>query len=306
MVAASSKGDPSLVVLGVTSHSAQDSAAIANRWADVLVRHANEIYGESEGDVVFFEEQMAQAEQAANQAEAALVEFQARNLSTIVQAQLTSFRTTQSDYLADQRQITYIIQDILGLRDHIARQPQDQSISLADSLTALSLQVMAFNAKAPAPIEFQVAAGETISDKSLAEQTALLDDLVATLQAKSAVVDERLEELEPQILASQEERQRLETEYDRLTRDRDLSLETYKTLARKLEEVRISAQGEIGALQVGSYATVPQIPVGPRKTLMALVAGVLGLVVGAFLAIAIELWHRNPPQDTEFDDHQIQ
>jgi uncharacterized protein involved in exopolysaccharide biosynthesis len=288
MIEASSRGDPSLVVLTVTSHSAQDAVGIANQWADVLVRHGNEIYGESELDVVFFEEQVSQAEEAADRAEAAMIEFQARNLAGIVDTQLASLRKTQADYLADQREISYITQDIVGLREQLTEQPEDQPVTLADSLTALLLQIKAFNAQASVPVEFQVGDGQTLSDRSTSEQTAFLDDLVVTLQAKSVLIDERLTELEPQILGLQEQLQKLNSEKERLTRTQQLSWETYVTLARKLEEVRIAAQEENGVLQVGSYAAVPQDPISPRKLLMVAVAGLLGLGVGALAAFAIE------------------
>ena len=144
--------------------------------------------------------------------------------------------------------------------------------------------------QASAPIQLQVNSAASLSGKSLAEQIAFLDDLVTTLEAKSSEIDERLVELEPQILALQQQLQEINTESSRLTRARDLAQETYMTLARKLEEARIAAQEEGGVLQVGSYAAVPGVPVGSRKLLNTAVAGMLGLMLGAFGAFAVEWW----------------
>ena len=121
----------------------------------------------------------------------------------------------------------------------------------------------------------------------------MAEDLVATLVAKSAEIDERLEALEPQILAAQEQLQLLAAESDRLIRARDLSRDTYMTLARKLEEARISIQEADGIVRVGSHAAVPSRPVGSRRLFNTIAAALLGLVIGILVAFAIEFWHRN-------------
>jgi uncharacterized protein involved in exopolysaccharide biosynthesis len=293
VVEATSGGDPSLVVLKVRSQSPQDAASIANAWADILVQKGNEIYGGNEKDVAFFEEQAALAAEALDEADANLVEFEARNQTSIVSTQLESERQAQADYLDAQRAIAYIIQDIQGLRGQLAEQSGTQPISPADDLTALLLQIKAFNAETSAPIELRFDTSGSVSSKSQAEQVAFLDDLVATLQAKSAEIDARLLELEPRILELQQRFQEMNVEYDRLVRAQELVRETYLTLARKLDEARIAVREENGMLRVGSYAAVPEKASGPRTLLNATVAGTLGLIIGVLAALAIESWRRN-------------
>lgn len=297
MVEASSGGDPSLVVLGVRARSAQDAANIANTWADILVHRGNNIYGGSDKDVAFFEEQAVLAAQALDAADAALIEFEARNQANIISAQLDSRLRAQTDYLGDQRTIASIIQDIQGLRDQLAQQAGSQSISLADDLTALLLQIKAFNAQAVAPIELRIESSEYLSSKSPVEQVAFLDDLVSTLVSKSAEIDVRLAELEPQILALQRQLQESSVEKDRLSRARSLADETYLTLARKLDEARIAAQEENRMLQVGSYAAVPERPVAPRKLFNTVVLALTGLVIGIIVVVFVEFWRQDGTHD---------
>jgi succinoglycan biosynthesis transport protein ExoP len=292
MVEATSEGDPSLVVLKVTSQSPKDAAAIANVWADWLVKRGTELYGQGEADVTFFEAQVQQAKELLDQADAALIEFEARNQTSIVSTRLDSSRQSQADYLADQRAITYLIQDIQGLRAQLAELPSDQSASLADSLTALFLQIKAFNTEAATPVQLQVQSGADLSSRSLSEQMTFLDDLVLTLQAKSTESDSRLAELEPEILALQQQLQEINVESDLLNRTRDLARDTYTTLARKLDEARIAAQEDNGMLQIGSYAFEPEKPIGPRKLITTTIAGFLGLVVGVFGSFFVEFWQR--------------
>jgi uncharacterized protein involved in exopolysaccharide biosynthesis len=311
MVTADSGGDPSLLILSVRSHSPQDAAAIANVWADIVVRTGDMIYGESEADVAFFEEQVSQAAQKLSSSDAALIEFEARNQISILTAQLDSWQQAQVDYLGDKRLVSYLVQDIQGLREQLAQREEDEPLSVADDLSALLLQIMAFNAQvaAPntqtttsAPIALQIDTSESLSDKSPAQQMAVLEDLESTLLAKSAKIDARLLELEPQILDLQRRLQEANAEYDRLTRTSELAGETYLTLARKLDEARIAAQEEGGTFRVASYAAVPEQPVAPRTLFNTVVAGVLGLIVGAFCAVGIEFWRQFRGQEQEAEE----
>jgi succinoglycan biosynthesis transport protein ExoP len=302
MVEATSEGDPSLVVLKVRSQSAKDAAAIANLWADTLIKQGNELYGQGEGDVAFFEAQVQQAQEVLDGAETALIEFQAQNQASIVSAQLNSLLQAQSDYLADQRAVTYIIQDIQGLHAQLAEQSESQTVSLADNLTALLLQIKAFNAQAATPVQLQVDGSAGFSEKSPAEQRAFLDSLISTLQAKSTEIDAKLAQLEPQILALQRDLQAINVESDQLTRTRDLARETYVTLTRKLEEARITAQETNGMLQAGSYASEPEKPAGPLRLLSMAVAGMLGLMIGVFGAFFVEFWQQSGGKNARAGD----
>ncbi len=292
MVEAKSGADPSVIRLAVRHRDPEAAAHIANLWAEIFVRRANEIYGtEAQSQLQFYQQQRERARAELTAAEEALVAFQARNRESVLQNQLNSYRQMQADYLADRRQITYIVQDIRGLREQLSRQPADQPATLADQLTALFLQIKAFNAQASAPIQLQVDSAATLSEKSLPEQIAFLDDLVRVLEAKSAEIERRLAELEPQILALQQELQEIRTEEDRLTRARDVARETYMTLARKVEEARIAAEdASTGEVRLASRAAVPEKPISPRKLLNTAVAGMLGLMLAVFGAFVVEWW----------------
>lgn len=291
MVKAKSGADPSVVLLAVRYRDPREAARIANLWAEIFVRRANEIYGSSgESQLQLYEDQLQRAEAKLKAAQEALVEFQSRNLESVLQNELDSYRQMQADYLADQRRIAYIIQDIWALREQLARWPADQSLSLADQLTALFLQIRAFEAHASAPIELQVDSAASLSNKSPAEQIAFLDEWVRILQEKSAEIDGRLAELEPKILALQQQLQEIRNEEDQLTRTRDIARETCITLARKVEEVRIAAEDPVGEVQLASRAAVPEKPASPRKLLNTAVAGVLGLMLSIFGVFIAEWW----------------
>ena len=290
MVEAKAGTDPSVVRLTVRARDPQEAARIANLWAELFVAHANRVYGASDEELQQLEGQLAQAQAELEAAEQALIEFQARNQASILDARLDSLKSDQAHYLADQRAITYILQDIQALREQLARQPDERPASLADDLTTLFLQIKAFNAQASAPIQLQVNSAESLSNKSIGETMALLDDMAGALEAKSAEIGQRLEELQPQILSLQRQLQEIYTESDRLTRQRDLAIETYTVLARKVQETRIVMEGAQSTARLGSRAAVPEKPASPRKLFNTAVAGALGLMLSVFGAFGVEWW----------------
>ena len=290
MVEASSEGDPSLLVLRVSSRAPRDAASIANAWADVLTERGNEIYGGGEENVDFFEARVSEAKESLDEAESALIEFEARNQANIFSTELESLQQTQSDYLSAQRSIAYLIQDIRSLRRQLSQTSSTTQTTVADDLTALFLQVKAFSTEAPVSIQLQVDDAEALSDKSAEEQVVFLDELIDTLDEKSVEIEEKLGGLEPEMLSLQRQIQEIEAEKSELTQARDLVRETHVTLARKLEEARIAAQEESGVLKIGSYAQPPERPAGPRRMMNTALAGAVGLMVGVFGVFALEWW----------------
>jgi succinoglycan biosynthesis transport protein ExoP len=287
---ATAGADPSLLQLTVTDGDPEQAAHIANTWAEQYVTYADGLFSRRAEDAAFFSQQLEEARGALEAAEEALIEFQARNQGSILSARLSSARQAQNEYLADQRNIARILQDVGGLRSQLSDQPTDDPSSLGNDLTALFLQIKAFNAESTAPIQLQVSSAASLSGRTAEEQIAFLDDLGANLEAKSTVIDERLAELEPQILSLQQAVQEVNTESDRLVRDRDVAQQTYMALANKVQEARIAAQDETGEVQLASRASVPTEPAGPRKKVNVVIAGVLGLFFGGLGAFVLEYW----------------
>ncbi len=291
LVRAKSGMDQSLVLLSVRWKDPEEAAKIANLWAEIFVRRANEIYGSAgESQLRFYQQQLQRAEEELRAAEEALVAFQARNQEYILEHQLGSRRQMLADYLAAQRGIAYIIQDIRGLSEQLSRQPAGQSVALSEQLAALFLEIKAFNVHASVPIQLQVDSAASLSDKSVGEQIAFLGEMVRVLKEKSAEIDARLSSLKPEILALQKQLQEVHDEKDRLTRARDVARETYMTLARKVEEQRIAAEGSTGDVRIASKAAVPEKPVSSRKLFKAALAGMLGLMFSVFGAFIAEWW----------------
>jgi len=290
MLEAVSGSDPSVVELRVQHQEAELATRIANTWAGIFVERVNELYDASAQDVSFFEDQLADADAVLGQAEQALIEFQGRNQAGILNAQVSAYRQQLGDYLASKNAIELVIQDARSLQERLRLQEGGVPASLADDLAVLYLEIDALSSKGAVPLQLQVGPASSLSNRTAEDQIAFLDDLMTSLRDKRSALDAEIAQLEPEILRLQGEIQVLNVEADRLTRARDVARDTVITLARKLNEARIAAEDELGEVRLASRAAVPTEPVSPRKLLNTAVAGVLGLMLGVFIAFAIEWW----------------
>jgi len=290
---AESGSDSSLLKLTVQLPDPAVVAGVANAWAEVLVERVNDIYGSSGDDLLFFAQQLDRAESDLGTAETALNDFQSTNKVQILDNQLSSKLAEQNAYLKELREIDNLTLDIRDLHDQLLDQPAGYRVTFGDRLTALSLQVRSFNAQTGMPIQLQVTTPDALSEQTLAEQLELLDDLLSTLAARTGDVSDQLSILEPEILDVQQILEVARTEYNRLTRSRDLASETYTMLARKVEEGQIAAADDKGQVVLASYAAVPSNPVGPKKLMNTAIGAVVGGMFSVLGVFAIEWWRQD-------------
>ena len=69
---------------------------------------------------------------------------------------------------------------------------------------------------------------------------------------------------------------------------RDQAWETYRTLAKKVDELRVAKQVKGTEVRVASEAVVPDSPVSPRPTRTAGMAAVVGFMSSCLLAFFLE------------------
>lgn len=306
LLAAEAGSEPGLVRLNVRHEDPETAATIANAWAGLFVEWANVLYGNgSSQQVTFFENQLAEAQTTLETAEQNLIEFQERNRLVLVENELAALTELQLAYLADQQALTFILSDIRALRNQL-QNTNTSSVTLADQLTALTLQIKAFGAESESPFQFQLDSSEvTLTSASRAEQLELLDNLAVTIEDALAEIDASLVALEPRMLETQRVYQENLVENDRLVRDRDVAQETYLSLARKVDEERILAQDFSGGVRLASSAAVPIDPAGPGLLLTALIAAVVGTALGLGVALFFIWWRHSRSEGTLLERERL-
>ena len=286
--------DARLLRLIVSNEDPQLAADLANTWADIFVSVVDTIYRGEGGDVAFFSDQLAQTNSQLQAAEAALVNFQSGSRMGIVDNELLSLTTMQASYLADQRRLSLALDDIRALRGQIAAGTGDV-VTLADQLTALMLQMQVYDKPSATPeasdgLQLQINPQANLTTGQRAEQLTLLDNLAQATETSLSEIDVRLLALEPRIFELQREKEDIFHQYEELTRNRDIAAETYTTLARKIDEVRIQADDAGAGLRVASRAAPPAQPARSNLLITAAIGAVVGLFLAAAALIAITWW----------------
>jgi uncharacterized protein involved in exopolysaccharide biosynthesis len=283
-IKATTSSDPSILVLSATNANPQTVAALVNTAVDLYVRYVNDLYGQSFAQEKFFEKQLSQARNDLDKAEQAATEFQKRNNSSILNAELTTKQSTFSGYLGLNESLKILLQNIRALKDQLSRQPAGNLSTLGEDIAALSLQIS--TSTASMPIQLQLPNdGSNLSRKTNSEQAAYLAELSKTIEAKLIEIRKQIGAMPSTILMLQGQLQKVNTEMAQLNRQRDIAQNVFTALAQKAGETRITARETSGRVRVASYASVPDKPIGGRlqKTAIALMLGFFLSVFGVFI-----------------------
>lgn len=214
-VTAESGQDLSVAHLTVRLEDPTRAAEIATLWGNVFIEVSSQLYGDSgQAGVKLFQAQLDEATLQLEMAEQALIDFQSHNNLILLQNELDALQQNHRRYLTHQETTRLLLQDIFTLRAQIAAQPASSSVTVADQITALLLQVQTLSLDTTPPVQIQLDA--TNSATTNQAQLVLLDNLTQALETKLATIESQLGLLEPQILAVQYQRQIAETENARL------------------------------------------------------------------------------------------
>ncbi len=292
--------DPSLVYLKVTSELPAEAVAIADLWADLLVEETRRIYGPQEDvQLGFVVEQLALTRAEVDAAEAALVDFEARNLAGVLKGRLDAYQSTYVGHIETLKSIDGLKRNIEGLQRQLegTLRPAAEALPLADQLTLLLLQIKVFDVEENAPFEIQINDAQAMATGDRAEQRALLISLLGTLNTKAEEIELEVEALEPDILALQRRLSELDAESDRLRTELNIAREAYLVLARKHAEVSIAAGGEADSVRRVGAAVVPEEPVSRGRLTITLGAGAAAAFVCTMVICFIEYWQEEPDGD---------
>lgn len=283
--------DPSVILLKVRHTDREFAALVANTWAQFYVEQMGELYGHSAAEESYFQKQLEFSTANLKEAEQALIEFEGRSRIAVFTERIAAKSQALANYLSAQEGTESIIQDAEGLRQQL--RSEGGTPAIASNLSILLLQVTSLSSRTGLPLEIQLSVDQSgFPGTDVQEQIAFLENLISTLEVKREEIVTAVETLSPEILHLQEELQQEETEKDRLVRARDVAEETYISLSRKVDEVRIVIASEDSGVRIASLAITPERPVAPRKLLNMTIAGVLGLMGTTVAAFVAEYWRR--------------
>jgi len=294
MVSARNGSDASLIELTVTASDPVVAANIANIWAVRFAAKIEEVYGQTAHEIEAFEGQLVSAAARRDAAEAALVSFQARNNSAVLEAQIEDKQAALASSLTARRTLERVRQDAAALSQRLALQPSSSTTSYSDEITALLIQVHSLVSADGLSLQLQLPAIEAASGRSLAEQITLLKNLAAALEDLDAELEAKAQAVEPELLALQSQLESVQNELNSLEDERDIARGLYQSISLKLDEARLSQSTNGREIQVAAQAVPPLSPSSPRKMMMVAVAGALGLMGGVFGAFVVNFFVTGP------------
>lgn len=160
---------------------------------------------------------------------------------------------------------------------------------MAGEYTLLALQSRVFQLQEQLPITIQLAAPTGAASPDTGQFLSSLDAVIAEMRPRIA---EQLVSLGPRILELQREKESLTARSVLLSSNRDLAMETYKTLARKLDEERLTTNDITTGFRQVSRAAVPEMPITVNLVLITLAGAAFGMILSGLAAILYTWWRR--------------
>lgn len=269
-VTVNTSGD--LIGISVNSTDPEESAAIANAWAESYVSYINALYAgitqSPEGLQV--------------QASAALADYEER------QRERESFLGNNTiDELTQQIADKELLCTLKSLRDQIEAGSLSSTAASANSLALILLQTGAY---ATLPVQLQVAL-DTLPglNASTAEQLHDIDALISNLESRSGGQQgQTVEELRQDILQLKRELEQQSAREREIKSSRDIAWQTYTTLANKVAEVEVASQAQDVVTRFAVAAVVPERSIPSHRVTNIGIALVLGLIIGIFGAFGVD------------------
>ena len=129
-------------------------------------------------------------------------------------------------------------------------------------------------------------------EETILPKYELLDSDVDVFTVHACQLKENINEAWKRVNLLKQELAQEKLTQSRLEREYNTAKGVYSVLSQKNEEVKIAVATESGLVKIASLAYEPRFPIKPNKKLNILIAGVLGLFVGIFVAFFLEFWQK--------------
>lgn len=241
-----------------------------------------------------------------------------------VQLELGSRRHVLADYYEDLQEIEMWLADARALRAQVGVTSGSAAANVGNALALIGLRSRALGGQ-ESLAQLQVnLAGDGIDEVQPADVDALIEVLESRRErtreqiqvlaadlfeeepqsvalASDDALGEKIAALNGEILALEAELEAQEAQERELRKRRDNAWETYQALAQKQAEVNVQSQLPGVHVRMAASAEPPRRPTAPSKKKNAVLAGVVGMMLGVFGAFVVEWWRgyeadRNPGQ----------
>jgi uncharacterized protein involved in exopolysaccharide biosynthesis len=280
-------GEGDLIRIETTVESPELAALISGTWASLYTARLNEILNESAVSLEAVQTQADEAEVAYKAREQELINVIASSGAEELRRRRDAIAGLLDAQAAVEHKMHQLEQDARALRARVAA--ETGSVGAGDQLAELLIHSNAYNNVGDLPLQLDVPVDPSGATISRSDLLARLDSLIASIAARRvASGSEPAQELNQELAEIQADVERAEAHIRELTAARDLAWETYQLLTNKVAETKLALATPNQFARIAVPANVPSDPIESRRILNTLIGGLLGLIVGALIALALD------------------
>ena len=290
--------DTNLIKINLQAANPKLTKDIINIWATLFVEKNKKLYfDEVKKAKIGVEDKLKHAEQDFFEIEEKMIEFNETYVKTIKDeinykaTKILSFKSRLIDIQlslekesAEKEQVSaaLIEQDkILKLNKSIV---DDQFFQqLISNITDANLKIanLTYVSEVINPIYY-----------NLAEQLISTNISINSLIAEENQLEKNINDFNISLKGLREELTEKKLILSQLNREHSAKGILYNIFYKQAEEIRLTETAEADLLKIVSLAYEPRAPIKPNKKLNIVIAGVLGLFVGIFVAFFLEFWQK--------------
>jgi len=299
MITIESLKNTNLIKMNLQAGEPKLAKDIANVWAALFVEKNKDLnLQESKEAQGFIGEQLKISKQNLSTIEEEIREFNETNKIEIVENEIKGKAAKILNYDLRLADIKLSLQKEKAEKEQviIALNKQDKVLKLSKSITEdqfFHQLISSVTNDSINNINLTYVSEETNPIYyNLVQQLISTNISINSLQAEEKQLKENIDDYWQRIENLKRELAQEKLTQSRLEREYNTAKGVYNVLSQKNEEVKIAVATESGLVKIASLAYEPREPIKPNKKLNILIAGVLGLFVGIFVAFFLEFWQK--------------
>ena len=288
-----------LIKMNLQTSNSNLTKDIINTWATLFVEKNKRLYfDEVKNAKISVEDRLKYAEKGFFEIEEKVIKFnETDNVETIeneirykttkiscFKSRLIDIQLSLEKENAKKEQIVTAInkqEKVLKLKKSIVDDQFFKQLISNISVANLEIANLTYISEVTNPIYYNLAQQLISTNISINSLIAEEDQLRKNINDFNVSLEDLKKELtEKKLILSQ------------LNREYSAKEKLYNIIYKQDEEIRLTKTAEEDLLKISSLAYEPRAPIKPNKKLNILIAGVLGLFVGVFVAFFLEFWQK--------------
>jgi len=288
-----------LIKMNLQASNPELAKDVVNTWAVLFVEKNKELHlKESKESQVFIEDQLKTSKQNLYKIEEDIREFNETNRIEILENEIRGKAAKVLNYELRLADVKLSFKEENAKKEQIIAtlKEQDKILKLNKSITDDQFfhQLISYITKGNLEAINLTYVSEEINPiyYNFAQKLISTNILISSLQAEENQLIENIDDFNLKLETLRKELAQEKLTQSRLEREYNTAKGVYDVLSQKAEEVKIAVATESGMVKIANLAYEPKYPIKPNKKLNILIAGVLGLFIGIFVAYFMEFWQK--------------